>query len=85
MEYSTWVLIKPNFGHCFSLVERNIKGKNGAEGHAGATNVPGVLQVKRCFIADKIKHTGEQSSYFHLASFVKRHQLLHSSATKIMS
>ena len=39
-------------------MERNIKGQNGAEGHAGAINVPRALQVKRCFAADEVKNTG---------------------------
>ena len=88
MEYSAWVLKTPNLNHVTMcpVGRKNIKGQNGAEGHAGATNVLRALEVKRCFTADEIKIRGEeQSSYFHLASSVRKHQLLHSLATKITS
>ena len=49
-----------------------MKGQNGAEGHAGATNVPRALQVKRCFIADEIKNTGSTIQLFSFCQFCEK-------------
>ena len=54
------------------MVERNIKGQKGAEGHAGATNVPRALQVKRCFIADEIKNTERTIQLFSPCQFCEK-------------